>query len=365
MASKQNSGPRPLASVTALVGDDEFGKRNALDALRVAYRRAAGGDEVVLDGAATEADELGRIVLNELGTRPLSGGGKLVVVRQADDFVRKKKDVVLAYLDRPADFSRLVLVARSFGSGRNRLRDRLKEAGAYREFRRPADTVKPWDEGRRRPEDTDLNRWVIERARSRRLRLEPGVAAALSAAIGANLGELDSILERWEMMHGCETPIGLDAVEALGPRQREVNSFGLVDAVMKRDGQLAIRMLDSILAQGLTMGDRRLTNPGEMLPLILAALLRRLRQAARARCLADAGVGREAMAEALGVRAFLMGRTLDEARRFRPVELHHGIRRLLEADRDLKFRRQDGRKVLVDLVLDLVRGRPAPYPVRV
>jgi DNA polymerase III delta subunit len=167
------------------------------------------------------------------------------------------------------------------------------------------------------------------------------------------------------MMLGRRASIGLDAVEALGPRHREVNSFGLVDAVMRRDAGLALEMLGSIFVQGLTMGDRRITNPGEMLPLMLAALLRRLRQAARARHLASAGLGREALAEELGVRSFLIGRTLDEARRFREDELHRGIRRLLQADRDLKFRRQDGRKVLTDLVLDLIRGRPAPYPVRI
>jgi DNA polymerase III delta subunit len=295
----------------------------------------------------------------------LSGGPKLVVVRPADDFVKKKKEVVLSYLDQPTEFGRLVLVARSFGSGKNRVRDRLKKAGAYREFKRPAAAVKPWEEGRRRPGDTDLSRWVNDRARSRNLRLESGVAAALSGAIGANLGELDSILERWEMMYGCRVPIGLDAVEALGPRHQEVSSFGLVDAVMKRDVRLAIQMLDSVFTQGLAMGDRRITNPGEMLPLLLAALLGRLRQAARAQCLGAAGLGREALAQELGVRSFLIGRTLDEARRFEEAELHYGIRRLLEADRELKFRRQDGRKVLVDLVLDLIRGRRAPYPVRI
>lgn len=353
----------PISFVTALVGDDDFGRRQALDALRERLFAGEEGDEVALDGSAGDPVELGRRVSEELRTRPLTGGPKLVVVMQAEELVKKAKDLILGLMDAPPGFSRLVVAARNFGAGRNKLRDRLKQDGAYHEFRRPADSIAPW-EHRRRADDTDLVRWVNDRARGHGLRLAAGVAAALTARIGSNLSELDGILARWEMMHEAGGTVGIEAVEALGPRHRQVDSFALVDTVLTRDAGATLEMLTCLLSEGMVIGGKRLLNPRDMLAPVIGAFFRRFRTTARARRYLAAGGAPRGLTEEIGVRSFLVERTVEEARRFGEAELRFAIRRLLQADQDFKLGRRAAREVLTDLVLDLIRGGPTPSPIK-
>ncbi|MBN2491762.1 MAG: DNA polymerase III subunit delta [Planctomycetes bacterium] len=362
---KSGSDGASRLAVVALVGDDDFGKRRALAALKNEVGGSGGdGDVLLLDAEGGDVAALGRRVVEELRTRPLGGGEKLVIVLEADELVRAHGAALLGFLEAPTDFSRLVLVARGLGPGRSKLRDALKRAGGYREFARPADRVAPWDRNRR-ADDTDLNRWLEARARTKRLRLEPGVAAALTARIGANLGELEAILDRWEMMAGPGAVIGAAAVEAVGPGHRETDSFALADAVMARDADRALEALAALFREGLGIGDRRLLSARDMVAPILGLFLRRLRQASRARRLLAAGARPGELAERLGVKPFLVSRTVEDARRFRQEELDRGIRRLLEADRRFKLEGQDAEKVLTDLVLELLQGGGYSHPVRV
>jgi len=311
-----------------------------------------------------DVEELGRDVLEELGTRPLMGGCKMVIVRQGDDFLKKKKDLILEILDHPKSFSRLVLLARTFGPGRSKVQVRLQALRACLRFSRPADKVAPWKRGRRE-EDTDLNRWVEGRARQKSLRLAPGVAAALTRRTGSSLEELDSILERWKLMHESGMPVPLEAVEALGPRHGDSDSFSLVDAVMRRDRRRALEILTCLFEAGMVMKSKRILKVGDMIPLLTSVFLGKLRQTARARRLLSSGLGRESLESELGVKSFLIAQVVETAGRFSDEELRFGIHRLLEADRDLKFRKTNPKEVLVDLILDVIRGGPAPYPVRI
>ena len=360
----EEKDPSLDSPVIAVVGDDELGKRQAVDGLRSRFLGEGENDEVVLDGASTDVEELGRAVLEEVGTRPLMGGCKMVIVRQGDDFLKKKKDLILGILDNPKAFSRLVVVARSFGPGRSKVQSRLKTLRACLRFSRPADRVAPWKRGRRE-EDTDLNRWVEDRARQKSLRLAPGVAAALTRRTGSSLEELDSILERWKLMQEGGVCVSIEAVEALGPRHGDSDSFSLVDAVMRRDRLRALEILTCLFEAGMVMKNKRILKVGDMIPLLNSVFLGRLRQAARARRLLSSGLGRESLESELGIKPFLVAQVVETAGRFSDEELRFGIHRLLEADRDLKFRRQDPKEVLVDLILDVTRGGPAPYPVRI
>ena len=348
---------KSLQAVTILAGADEFGKNQALTSLREAFFHGGQeGDEVVLDGNGVDPDLLGRQMLEELRTRPLSGGRKLVVIRQADGFAREKRDLLLHYLEAPVDFSRLVLVVLNLGSGANPLRDRLKRSEAYLVFDRPRDTVAPWERGHSQ-NDTELNRWVAARARQLGLRLKPGIAAAITDRIGNNRAELEGLLSRWVMMHGPEAEIGPDAVEILSGRHREVDVFSLVDSIMERNTVGVLKNLTGMFSEGLLMGQTRLAAPREMFVPLTSILFKRIRQTAQLRCRLESGESVSQAAEALGIRSFLVARAVNEARRFSGAELRYSIDRLLDADRRFKYEGQSPETLLVDLVLDVMRGR--------
>lgn len=342
-------------SVIGLAGDDTLAIRERLGAIRTAFRaRAAAGDEIVVDGSAGDPAVAVSRVLEEVRTRSFDGGDKLVIVQAADELTKKHRDALLAYAESPSSFAQLVLVTRSFGPGKNKLRDALKADGAYHAFARPADKVAPWVRNRD-ASDTDLNRWVAARAREVGVRFAPGVIDRLTRRIGNDLEELDGLLERWRLLEvGTVTA---DRVAGLGAVRRAADTFTLVDAVVARRLDDALETLHCLFEQGLVMGERRVRKPGDLLPLITAVLLKKFRLLLRVRERLAAGARPKQLIDELGVKSFLLDATVEGARGFRGAELTYGIERLLVADRRLKLEGGAPDAVLVELIIDLIRGR--------
>ncbi len=342
-------------AVIGLAGDDTLAIRERLGAIRRAFAdRSTGGDEIVVDGSSGDAAVVVSRVLEELRTRSFDGGDKLVIVQAADELTKKQRDALLAYADSPSSFAQLVLVTRSFGPGRNKLRDTLKKAGAYHAYARPSDTVAPWVRNRD-ASDTDLNRWVATRAREVGVRFAPGVIERLTRRVGNDLEEIDGLLARWRLLD-VET-VTADRVAGLGAVRRSADTFALADAVVERRLDEALETLHCLFEQGLTMGERRVRKPGDLLPLITAVLLKKFRLLFRVRERLAAGARPKQLVEELGVKSFLLDATVDGARRFRGHELAYGIERLLVADRRLKLEGGAPDAVLVELIVDLIRGR--------
>lgn len=346
-----------LDPVIVIAGDDELAKREALDTLRERFRELNGGegDEIVLDGSR-DAGELGAAVFEELSTRPFDGGRKLVVVRGAEEFAKKKKDALIDYLDRPAGFSHLVLVVRSLGGGRNVFRDRLKKLHAYHAFARPEDTVAPWKKGRR-PDDTDLKRWIEQRARDRKVKLDRDVAPILAQRLGKNLEEIDALFERWRLMK--VNPVTREHLKAIETRHRRADTFALSGAVFRRDVREAMELLSCILDEGIEVMGKRVKKANEILPLLTGLFFKKYRELLRAEAHLAAGNGRQSLVDAVGIKSFLLAETCETLKRFPPGGLRYGLGRLIEADRAVKFRGEAPEAVLVDLIVDLIRGGPA------
>lgn len=164
-----------LKPVYALVGADAF-----LQAERMRALLRAGGDDVQRSDADGERAELAD-VLDDLRSFSMFGsGGKVVVVRNADEFVKRFREPLEEYLSNPSTSSTLIL----------RLSSLPKTQRIYKLIAKVGQ-IDPCDPPK------DLARWVIDRGKAAH-EISVGLDAAkmLVELIGADLGRLDNELAK-------------------------------------------------------------------------------------------------------------------------------------------------------------------------
>jgi len=196
------------------------------------------------------------------------------------------------------------------------------------------------------PRDSEIPGWLIERARARYgVELEGDAAAALADAVGAELGVLESELEK--LAGATEGSVDLALVRALVPNTRDVNRWEWIDDVASRRYAAARHSLSDLLA-----------TPSESAVGLLIALIE---QHLLVGVAIEGGAG-------------LVGRTLDEAgksylkwkartiagqaRAWTVEEIDDALVALLDADRRAKTGATD-REALDELLLRLEVGHSA------
>lgn len=162
--------------VYALVGSDSFLQIQALG--NVQNQLPKDVQRIDVDGErAVLAD-----VLDELRSFSMFGGAKLVVVRDADDFLTRFREPLENYVASPSEGSVLVL---RFGSlpSNQRIYKAIAKAGEIIDCNPP----KP----------AELARWVVNRAKSAHgLTVTPEAADLMKDLVGADMGRIDNELAK-------------------------------------------------------------------------------------------------------------------------------------------------------------------------
>jgi len=164
----------PLKPVHALVGNDLFLQLEKLSELQ----RAAGKDaqRIDVDGESAQLGE----VLDELRSFAMFSASKFVVVRNADDFIKRYREQVEEYVERPSAGSVLVLRVSSLPSNQ-RIYKYIVANGQVHDCEAPK----------------KLGEWIINRAKgTHKLAIKPDAAALLLDLIGPDLGRLDNELAK-------------------------------------------------------------------------------------------------------------------------------------------------------------------------
>jgi DNA polymerase III delta subunit len=160
--------------VYALVGADNF--LQLLRLSEVLRQMPAGVQRVDVDGERGELAE----VLDELRSFAMFGGGKLVVVRDADLFLSRFREQLEDYVAAPSDSATLVLRLPSLPKNQ-RIYKAIDKLGGILECDPPRDVA----------------RWAVDRARAaHKITLPPDAARVLVELIGNDLGRLDSELAK-------------------------------------------------------------------------------------------------------------------------------------------------------------------------
>jgi len=170
MAKTESTSP----AAVALAGSDSFLQLEALAALM--KKLPPDTQRIDFEGPTAQLAD----VLDELRSFAMFGGAKVVVVREAEEFVAKHRSALEDYLDSPCPTATLVLRVKSAPANQN-LYKKIAKVGYVESCEPPR----------------DLARWIIERAqKGHRLSIAPDAAHMLAEMVGDDLGRLDNELAK-------------------------------------------------------------------------------------------------------------------------------------------------------------------------
>jgi DNA polymerase III delta subunit len=206
--------------VYALVGSDPFLQLEKLrEILRLMPRDV---QRVEVEGERAELAE----VLDELRSFAMFGGAKLVVVRDADEFLGRYREQLEGYCARPSDSGTLVLRLASLPKNQ-RIYKAIDKLGG----------VEPCDPPK------DLATWSADRARSaHKITLAPEAARLLADLVGEDLGRIDNELAKLAIEHdGAKTPVRPEQVASSVAFQREQEMWDMTNELAAGEASAALR----------------------------------------------------------------------------------------------------------------------------
>jgi DNA polymerase-3 subunit delta len=190
-------------AVYALVGDDSFLQMEQLSWILAELPPDAQRSDY--DGEQAELAD----VLDDLRSFAMFGGGKVVVVRFADDFVSKYREPLENYVAHPTESATLVLRMSSLPK-QQRIYKLIVKIGQVIECSPPR----------------DLAKWAIDRAKHHGAILAPDAARLLVELIGDSMGKLDTELAKLSL-NSANKKIDLDLVDqnVTSQRDREIKEL--------------------------------------------------------------------------------------------------------------------------------------------
>ena len=305
-----------------LHGEEEHLKEEAAAAIVAAHLDPATRDFNFdqLRAGDTEPETLASI----LHTPPMMAEWRVVVLRDAHIIATQARlrAVVEELVDRPPANLAFILMAALPDRSRAQIWERLKRATTSIEFAALA--------------AADVPGWLIERAESADVELDPAAARALAGAIGADLGVLTQELAKLFDYAAERRITSADVAAIVGsvPRQNRWDWFDLVGDGSFREARTGLHVLldESETGVGLVIG--------------LGTHFLRLAIAARG--------GERALGEVLPPhQRWLAQRIARQARKWHPEALDRALGDLLRADRLLKSASLDERQIMEELLLRL------------
>lgn len=216
-----------LSPIVVIAGDDPFLIGNEcqhlLESLLTPDEREMGLSEIRAD-AAEIAD-----VLDELRTLPFLASKRVVLIKDAEPFVKSYTDNLITYLDNPSPTGTLVLTATSWDK-RTRFHKKLKT------FNGLVEIGKLWD--------NQLPAYVSSYAsRAHQLRLDNQICQLLVELVGDDPGRLCREMDKLVVYIAPKKTATTADVEALIGHNRMFDAFGVIDAVSKSQTDQAITRL--------------------------------------------------------------------------------------------------------------------------
>jgi DNA polymerase-3 subunit delta len=191
------------------------------------------------------------------------------------------------------------------------------------------------------PARGELNGWIVRRVERKGAQIERPAADALAVAVGDDLRLLDSEIEKLITYAGGQHAITTAEVELLVPYAGEANVFGMVDAIGRRDGRAALRLLHKLLDAGET-------------PLyLLSMIVRQFRILIQVKELAAQGLAVSTIAKRAELHPFVAEKAQRQAMNFSMGQLEVIYARLLDTDLAIKTGRMEDILALDTLVAAL------------
>ncbi len=258
-------------------------------------------------------------VLEEAETLPFLGDKRLIFVNNPYFLTaEKKKDKVEhnlskleAYLKKPSPFSIVV-----FTGPYEKLDERKK---LTKELKRVGQTFEA-----KKLNERELIGWIKQRASYNHVQIDDKAIELMITLAGNNLFMLTSELDKLALYSGENNRINVETVEKLVSRSLEQNIFTLVEKVVQRQIDEALRIYYDLLKQK------------EEPIKILAVITSQFRLIYQVKELSRRGYGQQQIAGYLKVHPFRIKLAAGQARMFKDEELVKIMNMLSDADYQMK-----------------------------
>lgn len=174
-------------------------------------------------------------VLDELRTVPFLADKRVVLVKNADGFVSKNREILERYFEKPAGTGVLVLAVASWDA-RTRLAKMLPKVGSLVTMEAPPKWKLP-------------EHLVQYAATKHKIKLNRDAAQMLVELIGEELAQLYNEMEKLILFARDEKVIRVDHVESLTGHHRIYDAFEVIDATIGGNAGQAITRLRNMFEQ--------------------------------------------------------------------------------------------------------------------
>ena len=190
------------------------------------------------------------------------------------------------------------------------------------------------------PRERDMPGWIMSRAKTLDIELEPRASATLAEAIGRQPRLIDTELRKLALYADGRT-VREDDVRQMVAYVREANIFQAVDAVIDGRADVALRLITRIMDDG---------SPAVY---ILTMLARQVRLLLLAKDMTTRGVPKEDIGRRLRLSGWVLNKTLQQERRMTNEYLAYFHERLIDTDLALKTKPVPEQLAIEMLVADL------------
>ena len=219
--------------VYLLTGEDEFRKRLSLVRLKekLLGQKADTFNYDSYYGKESSAEE----IIRSLETLPMSGGRKLIVLKEPELLPAEDKAKLAVYLKDPRSNSAvLVLLSKKFPD-RN---DKLSSAvSGY---------AKVIDFAKLHPDEASA--WIVEEFKARNKLISRRQAESICEAARGDLGRISNIIEQVSIFVSDRDRIADDDIaQFIDQGSAEVSAFKFLDYINDRDARNSLRVLKGLL----------------------------------------------------------------------------------------------------------------------
>lgn len=229
------------------------------------------------------------------------------------------RERLLDFLTRLPETTVLVLVEQKIGKNEV-LYKTVEKYGEVREFEPP--------------KDIRLEKWVVDRARREKIKLENQAAVLLASYIGPDLYRLDNELQKLAAFAGEGEVVTPEMVRRLTSEAQSTSIFKLTDALGKRNISEAIRLVNQ-LRQETTLNSQGFTRQ------LFATMSKQIYDLCRIREMVGLRKSQQEIASTLGVHPFVVQKNMEMVRNFSSERLDYLYHRLTELDYSDKSGRAD------------------------
>ncbi|WML47460.1 DNA polymerase III subunit delta [Neobacillus sp. PS3-34] len=259
------------------------------------------------------------VALEDAETLPFLGEKKLIFLHNpvflTAEKTKEKVEHNIArlerYMNEPAPYSVIV-----FSAPYEKLDERKK---ITKELKRTAVTVEA-----KKLNEYELKNWVKDRAKMNGIEIDPNAIDLMLSMAGTNMFMLTSEVDKLALYAQGQQKIDVSLVEKLVSRSLEQNIFALVEKVVQRKMDEALRIYYDLLKQN------------EEPIKILALLAGQFRLIYQVKELSRRGYGQQQMAGYLKVHPFRVKLAAGQAPKFTDEELASLMGILAEADYQMK-----------------------------